>query len=314
MRNFSKIVVFLMLFIFTSIYLQAQYITVTSPNGGEEWLTDSTYDIMWKSYGTSGYVNIGYSLNDGLDWTEIIECTPDNSIYSWTIPDTSSASCLIGIWDTNGITSDTSNEIFNIFYAPFITVTSPNGEEVWLADNIYDITWKSTGTSGEVKIEYSLNNGQDWMEITACTPDNNSYPWTTPGTLSDSCLISISDTNGSLADKSNSVFAIDTIEAFIHVTTPNGGEKWKVDSIYKITWTSRHIYSNKVRIDYSTDSGKHWKHIHKNLPNTGSFSWKIPDNTSKYCLVRIYEANSAPQESGAFDISDGVFEIWKPNR
>jgi predicted NUDIX family NTP pyrophosphohydrolase len=189
------------------------FITVTSPNGGEDWQVGSNHDITWVSAGTSGAVNIEYSTNNGSDWTEIIASMPDSGIYPWTIPDTPSDSCLVRISDTAGTLSDTSDGVFTISSIPFVTLTSPNGGEQWRADSTCDITWLSTGTSGAVNIEYSTNNGSDWTGIIASMPDSGIYPWIIPDTPSDSCLVRITDTDGSPSDTSDAVFAILPVSA-----------------------------------------------------------------------------------------------------
>jgi len=183
-------------------------ITIVSPNGGEEWQADSTYDITWTSTGTSGNLNIEYSTDNGSNWTEIIASMPDSGAFPWFIPDTPSNSCLVRITDTDGSPSDTSDGVFSIFTVPFITVTSPNGGEQWQADSTYDITWTSIGTTGTVNIEYSTNNGSNWTGIIASTVSDGTHPWTIPDTPSDSCLVRITDTDGSPSDTSDAVFAI----------------------------------------------------------------------------------------------------------
>ncbi len=89
-----------------------------------------------------------------------------------------------------------------------ITVTSPNGGEVWYIDSTNNITWTSSNTSGGVQIEYSLNNGSNWSDVIASMPDTGAYPWTTPNTTSDSCLVRITDTTGSPSDVSDAIFTI----------------------------------------------------------------------------------------------------------
>ena len=187
-------------------------ITVISPNGGEDLKADSTYDITWMSYETSGAVRIEYSLNNGLDWTEIIASTPDTGIYTWTAPDTVSYNCLISISDTNGSLSDTSDETFTIFSSPYIRVISPNGGEEWYLESRRYITWGSAGTSGNMRIEYSINNGLDWITISDSAPDEKAYSWKLPITedsvFSDSCLVRITDLKDILSDISDSTFSI----------------------------------------------------------------------------------------------------------
>jgi hypothetical protein len=277
-------------------------ITVTSPNGGEEWKADSTYNITWTSAYTSGTVKIEYSIDNGSNWTEIIASIPDSGIYPWTIPDTPSDSCLVIITDTDGRPSDTSDAVFTISPVPFITVTSPNGGENWQVGSSHDITWTSANTSGTVKIEYSTNNGSAWTEIIASMPDTGIYQWNIPNTPSDSCLVSVSDTVGTLSDTSDGVFTIFSI-TLITVTSPNGGEQWKADSACAITWTSAGT-SGAVKIEYSTNNGSAWTEIIASMPDTGIYPWTIPDTPSDSCLVMVSDTNGILS-----DTSDAVFAI-----
>jgi hypothetical protein len=184
------------------------YIIVTSPNGGENVLVGSTQDITWSSNGTSGTVHIEFSDNNGSTWHDVIASTTDDGSHTHTIPDMPSDSCLIRISDTDGSPSDVSDAVFTISTAPYITVTSPNGGEDWKVDSIYNVTWTSNGTSGNVKIEYSTDNGSVWSDVIASTTDNGTYSWTIPNTPSDSCLVKVSDTDGSPSDTSDALFTI----------------------------------------------------------------------------------------------------------
>ena len=89
-----------------------------------------------------------------------------------------------------------------------ITVTSPNGGESWPVGSIHNITWTSSGNSGTVSIEYSTNNGTIWTSVVASTPDDGSHSWTIPDALQQTCLVRVSDTDGSPVDISNAVFSI----------------------------------------------------------------------------------------------------------
>ena len=191
---------------FSSNYM-IDYMTVTSPNGGESWQVGSSHNITWTSNGTSGNVQIEYSTDNGSSWTVEIASTTDNGSYSWTIPDDPSDSCLVRVSDTDGSPWDVSDAVFTI-WAPTITVTSPNGGEDWEVDSTYDITWTSNGTSGSVQIEYLINNGSVWSDVIAITTDDGTHPWTIPNTPSDSCLVRVSDTAGSPSDESDAMFTI----------------------------------------------------------------------------------------------------------
>jgi hypothetical protein len=111
---------------------------------------------------------------------------------------------------------------------PQITVTYPNGGEVFYAGYIYEITWTGSEVITDVLIEYSTNNGAAWTEITAFTPNDGSYEWTVPESPSETCLIRVSDANGDASDVSDAVFAI-VVETYncgyqgrAYETTPGG--------------------------------------------------------------------------------------------
>ena len=106
-----------------------------------------------------------------------------------------------------------------------ITVTSPNGGETWSVGSSHDITWTSTGTIADVKIEYSTDSGTSYTTVIASTANTGSYAWTVPGTLSTTCMVRVSDAaDGDPLDASDAVFTIvSPITDSITVTAPNGG-------------------------------------------------------------------------------------------
>jgi hypothetical protein len=89
-----------------------------------------------------------------------------------------------------------------------ITVSSPNGGEVWAADTQHDVTWTSSG-SGNVKIELYKGAILD-SEITASTADNGSYSWTIPSgqTAGTDYRIRVTDLATSVYDESGADFEI----------------------------------------------------------------------------------------------------------
>jgi hypothetical protein len=280
-------------------------ITVTSPNGGEEWIIDSTHNITWTSFATSGGVKIEYSVDNAGSWSDVIASMPDTGVYPWTVPDTPSDSCMVRISDTNESISDTSDAWFEISPTPIITITTPNGGENLEVDSSFNISWTSENTSGVVQIEYSTDNGSSWSEVIASMPDTGVYPWTVPGTPSDSCLVRITDTAGSPTDISDSLFVIFP-HPYITVTNPNGGETWHRDSIYNITWISSGT-SGGVQIEYSINNGADWLDIITSMPDTGVFPWTVPDTPSDSCLVRVTDTTGNPT-----DISNDIFTINYP--
>jgi hypothetical protein len=190
----------------------AASITVTSPNGGESWQVGSNHAITWSSTGTVGNVNIEYSTNNGSNWSTITSSTANDGSYWWTIPNTVSSLCLVRISEAaDGNPMDTNNNVFSIKAAATstLTVISPNGNESLVAGTTRTITWTTSGTVGNVKIEYSINNGSSWSLIKSSTANDGSYNWTVPNAPSSQCLIKISEaSDGSPSDISDGTFSI----------------------------------------------------------------------------------------------------------
>jgi hypothetical protein len=92
-----------------------------------------------------------------------------------------------------------------------ITVTAPNGGEIWGVSTMQNITWTSSGVA-DVKIELSTDDGSNWTDIITSTPSSGTYNWTVPNTPSTQCLVRIVDTsNPSIVDESNAVFTIEVV-------------------------------------------------------------------------------------------------------
>jgi len=93
--------------------------------------------------------------------------------------------------------------------AASITVTYPNGGENVFVASSQTVTWTSTGTIANVKIELSLNAGSSWATIVASTPNTGSYHTYPGNSPSTQCLIRISDvSNPAVFDVSDAVFTI----------------------------------------------------------------------------------------------------------
>ncbi len=277
-------------------------ITVTSPDGGESLQAGSNISITWASVGNSGNVQILYSVDAGSNWTTLIAEKPDDGTYLWVLPDLNSFSCLVMVADADGNPADQSNSVFTISKVPVITIFSPNGGEIWHTGSTQNIRWTSLGTSRNVQIQYSPDNGSNWTEIAYSTPDDGSYSWIIPDLFSAECLVRVIDTDGNPADQSNTVFSISPIPE-IDVVSPNGGESLQAGSSHNITWTSS-VTSGNVQILFSVNNGSDWIEVIRSTPDDGSFIWTVPNSPSAACLVRISDADGSPA-----DQSNSVFTV-----
>jgi len=174
---------------FIFIYIELE---LTSPNGGEKWVTGTTHAITWVGTKVVDVI-IEFSHDNGKSWSVIVSSI-DASVgsYDWTIDKLPSTECLIKIIDFRHEDNfDLSNSFFEIF--PKIELLSPNGEEQWVLGSTQEITWTSTDVES-VKIEFSPDNGLNWQTI---IPDANAsaglYNWLIDVKPTEEGLIRISD-------------------------------------------------------------------------------------------------------------------------
>ena len=92
-----------------------------------------------------------------------------------------------------------------------LTITSPSTSDTFTEGQQTEITWQSTGTVANVKLNYSLNNGTDWTEIIASTPNDGAHPWTVPSGSSQTCKIKIEDAVDTSVFNVSGTFYIDAV-------------------------------------------------------------------------------------------------------
>ena len=253
-------------------------------------------------------VKIEYSTNNGGTWYTITESTPNNGNYLWNpLPVHNSALCIIRISDADdGVPFDISDDSFTISENPAveIVVVSPNGGEAWNSGTSQTISWNSKGITS-VNIEYSTNNGVDWITIENNVASSGLYNWAqVPNTSSNNCKVRISNAESGVPfDESNSTFSI-LPEPGITVLAPNGGETLQTGTSNNITWTSENIAN--VKIELTTNNGASWTVIEESTPSDGNYNWtNIPDLNSSLCKVKISDAD----DGIPLDISDESFII-----
>jgi hypothetical protein len=241
-------------------------------------------------------VALEFSWNNGGDWTKITN-VENSGNHTWQLPEIESDSVLVRIYDVSDSTvADASDGVFRIA-AAFLMLTSPNGGETWLSGSEQVITWISVGEIDSVKIEYSLNQGDEWIPLAVRASNSGSYSWKLPETESQAALVYISDAaDDSPSDVSDGVFTI--AAKILSLISPKGGEIWESGQTYEITWMGSETITT-VQLEYSLD-GQTWMTIASSLPNTGSYSWQTPAINSNSVVVRISNASGG----SPFDVSE----------
>jgi len=299
---------------------------LTSPNGGESLTGGTTHNITWDVQGNIEAVHIQYSIDNGANWITIEPFAENTGIYQWTVPETPSENCLvrIGASDADAGPTDVSDGVFSIVTTgpASINLKSPNRWVSITAGTTQEITWYWTGGGAvdNIMLEYSIDSGQTWLMIVPGTANTGSYFWFVPDTPSEHCLVRIQVGEGDevLSAISEMEFSIVTPSTpVLRVTSPNGGETWKVGYFYNIAWDTIGTIAD-VKLEYSINGGGNWTLIIASTPNTGSYQWTVPNSPSADCLIRVTDAAGSATDTGneSFTIepaSTATLEVTSPN-
>lgn len=99
---------------------------------------------------------------------------------------------------------------------------------------------------------------------------------------------------------------INSTQPSITVTSPNGGETWRVGETHRITWTSSGVQNVNLRLNFGASR---FYDIASNITAlSGSYSWTIPNNE----LVLASQAWMVVSSSSISDYSNNYFSIVAP--
>jgi len=119
---------------------QPPSVAVNAPNGGEEWEVDTEHEIAWVASDNKSLdsVSIYYSIDGGASFPYTIATSePNDSGFTWVVPDTPSDSCVVKIvaYDSSlNEAEDVSNALFSI-NSPIDTKPTPEVAKFGLKQN-----------------------------------------------------------------------------------------------------------------------------------------------------------------------------------
>ena len=185
-------------FIFKIQPAAAASITVTSPNGGDQWVAGSTHNITWNYSGTFNAVSLTLMLNGNTVLS--IATVANSGSFSWMIPNNyvgSGFKIRVANISDNSV-FDESDNTFNISQpelTPAVTIENPNGgESIAKGQNfviLWNVNWMPANSENKVRIQYRKTFGSNQMgqEIVSGTINQNPvygyYSWTVPISLED---------------------------------------------------------------------------------------------------------------------------------
>jgi hypothetical protein len=184
-------------------------ITVTVPNGPENWQIGTPQTIQWTSQNLIGNVKIELSRNGG-DFQTLFASTANDGSQSWTVTSPATFRAKLRVSSVNDPAIHDQSDLNFVISgnSGTITVMSPNGGEVWSIGTTRTITWTSAGVTGNVRLWLSRDGGQNYTLI-GQTVNTGSFQWTVTGPASSQCRIAVQSVNdNTIVDVSNALFTI----------------------------------------------------------------------------------------------------------
>jgi hypothetical protein len=147
------------------------------------------HDITWTATDDIGVtsVDILLSTDGGSSYpTTVATGESNDGTYSWTVPSSPTTEARIKVIAYDAATNsgeDVSDADFEIAdgTAPEVTVTDPNGGEVWDIGSTHDITWTATDDQGvtSITIVLSVDGGSTYPDTLSSGESNDgTYSWT----------------------------------------------------------------------------------------------------------------------------------------
>jgi hypothetical protein len=207
------------------------------------------------------------------------------------------------------------NEIYDAGQSAYVSTYGPEAvPSVWVvlpkagykikANTPTNIVWSKSGSTANVKIEYTVDAGVTWKTIIAST-SQSPYAWTLdPADYGKIAQVRISDiANGSI----NAMSAEFPTPGMIAVTKPAVNDTVEAGKATLITWTKANV-SGRFEFHYSINGGVTWNYIgFLNNIDASSFSgWTVPDIATTQGLIRVRDGN----DTSVYGIS-GSFTIYK---
>ena len=269
-----------------------------SPNGGEVWQSGTEKEIRWFYRGNDTVISLLFSEDGGENWLDLGSVSALANSYSWTVPFTLSANCLIrGQFVVDFENYEIESEAFFAITAdevPDINLIYPDNEGLqWQVGKVYEISWQSNDVVS-VDLLYSINNGYSWIGIANDIPANtSSYVWTIPDIATEEGRIKIrSSENYNINDVSSHPFKI----VKLNFINDFGGTELVGGEELQITLTAANLH--RIVLSYSLD-GDNWTLITNNLTQT-TYNWMIPNINSAEAMLRITDY----YDEEIFDISE----------
>ncbi len=128
---------------------------------------------------------------------------------------------------------------------PTVTVTAPNGGEIWAGGQAHTLTWTAADVVGlaanPIRLSVSYDGGASWSVIADAQPNSGSFSWTPPAMDNNRVLVQVEATDRAGnrgSDRGDAVFTLDSTPPGAPqslTATPSG---WTKVANFTLTWTN----------------------------------------------------------------------------
>ncbi len=235
----------------------APFVTLSAPNGGEDWTGGSPHRIWWnmsdaQDPNTALVVAIRYTTDGGTTYLPIVSGlagTANPNSYLWTVPAMDSLTVRVQACatDTTALTGcDASNGDFMIDSTPpDVVSTVPLAGATGVSPTApIVVTFSETMSAASVQGAFSLTPGAapytfTWSQATVTITHAPLVPGTAYTAAVGTGARDASDPGNSLASPYSWGFLTLNVPPAISVTAPAGGERWSAGPAFPhtVAWT-----------------------------------------------------------------------------
>jgi len=200
---------------------------ITSPNGGENFLSGTTEYIKWTQLNILDSDSIRADIYDGSQWVNVLSDINTNipDSVAFQVPVQTGMNYLARVYSPTAMVSDSSDNSFSVSQIPYLTITSPNGGESFFEQDSLIITWQGTESldpNDQLQVSLSLD-GSSYTTLTTNSSGflNGRFAFYLPDTISDNyntSKVSIARISDGLSDTSDFPFNINKLDeiTFLH--------------------------------------------------------------------------------------------------
>ena len=249
-------------------------VTLTAPNGGEDWKAGSAHAITWSASDNVAVtaIDLAWSGDGGATFANAIATGLANSgSFSWTVPDTANTDVRVRVTARDAASN-----------------TAADASNASFAISRWQVT-ASAGTGGGIS-PFGLLSVAQGASLTFRVTPNAGFgiadvfvDGASQGAPDSVKLVNIT------ANHTVAASFADVQAPSLAMSAPVGGEVWDINTTHAITWSATDNSAvDTVSVDWSAHgSGGPWLNIAHALANSGSLDWLVPAAPTDSALVRV---------------------------